>query len=87
MTVDYLSAITFCFADTLDKNHLTNTVCTIPDWHIVNVTGRWILVPVYVIHLAQRIIDYRNGSSTTFFSDACKCTDRIKSCLPLFKKE
>ena len=57
MIVDYLSAVIFCFADMLYKNHLASTVCTIPDWHIVNVTGKWILYPVYSIHLAQGIID------------------------------
>ena len=57
MTVDYLSAVIICFADILDKNHLAGTVCTIRDWYIVNITGMCILHIVYVIHLAQGIID------------------------------
>ena len=62
MTVDYLSAVIFCFTDMLYKNHLASTVCTILDWHIVNVAGMWILHLVYAIHLANGVID-----SATFF--------------------
>ena len=57
MTVDYLLAVIFCFADMLDKDHLASTVCTILDWHIMNVAGMWIFHPVNAIHLAQEIID------------------------------
>ena len=41
----------------LDKNHLARTVCTILDWHRVNVTGKWILHPIYAIYLAQGLVD------------------------------
>ena len=58
MTVDYLSAVILCFADMLDKNRLVRTACRILDFHIVNVAGMWILHLVYVIHIAQGIIDY-----------------------------
>ena len=57
MVVDYLSAVMFYFADMLYKNHLTCAVCTILDWHVVNVAGMWILYSVHAIHLAQGIID------------------------------
>ena len=57
MTVDYLSAVMFGFADTLDWNHLASTLCTNLEWHIVNVVGMWILLSVYVIHLAHGIMD------------------------------
>ena len=57
MTVDYSSTVIFCFADMLDKNHLARTVCTILDWHRVNVTGKWILHPIYAIYLTQGLAD------------------------------
>ena len=58
LTVDYLSAVIFCFADMLDKKHLASTACTMLDWHIANVEGMCVLHPVDAVHLAQGIIDY-----------------------------
>ena len=88
MTVDYLPAVIFCFADILDKNHLASTVHTILDWHIVNVAGKWILHPAYAIHLAQGNIDSTGiEAQQCSFSNASKSKDCIKSCLPLFKME
>ena len=78
MTVDYLSAVIFCFADMLDKNLSASTVCTILDWHTVNVAGMWMLHPVYSIHLAQGIIDSTGAEA----QNACKCKESIKYCLP-----
>ena len=88
MTVDYLSAEIFCFADMLDKNHLATTVCTILSWHIVSVAGMWILHLVYVIHLAQGIIDFIGmKAQRRSFANACKSKRSIKNCLLLFKME
>ena len=79
MTVDYLLAVIFCFADMLDKNHLASTVCTIFNWHIMNVAGMWLLHPVYAIHLAQEIIDStRIEAQQRSFLNACKSKDPIK---------
>ena len=70
MTLDHLSAVIFCFADVLDKNHLAGTVYTILDWHIVNVAGMCILHLVYAIHLAQGILNY-TGTETQRHSFEC----------------
>ena len=82
MSVDYLSAVIFCFADMLDKNHLAGTVCTILSWHIVSVAGMWILHLVYVINF---IDSTRMEAQWRSFSNACKSKDCIKSCSTLFK--
>ena len=80
MTVAYLSAVIFylqiCWTRTV-------WLAQIPDWHIVNVTGMWILHPVYAIHLAHGIVDFTGmEAQRRSFSNACKRKDSINRFLP-----